>query len=173
LLPLGAAVVGTYAVAATFAGVLQPLFLSMNVRIFRSQKEIPLRGLIRVSMGMATVGALVGAVAYIVVEPVFGSAYAEAAAPAFWLSLGSGGNGTFLVVRGLLERSGRPELSSAIQVGFLVLVAATLGATVALGFGLLGVSVMTVPLQFVRAVAAVHICRRVGAVTVPASTEYD
>lgn len=147
--PLGLESVGRYAIAGLFGAVLNPLYASIATRVFRARSSASRSTTARDFLLVSTMAIIVASCAIFIVGPVFGDDFAEARMPAAVLALGSISFGAFLVTRALLDREGRPGITSVLQLLHLALIAAVV-PFVASRSGLLAATVAVVLLQVVR-----------------------
>lgn len=129
LLPSGTAAVGLFAVAQLWASLLNPFYLAGGVRVFRSKSTTP--EVPRLMLALFLPAGCLAVIGYFVVPWLFGEEFAPAAPLAALLSVGSAGTGCFLVYRSVLDREGKPEVSSKVQLYYLLAILISVPAIVA------------------------------------------
>ena len=158
ILSIGTSAVGIFAVGGVIASLPTPLYRATGQQLFRVD-DLTTRAWHRARQqtAVAWMIAVVAGIAGLWLVPfVYGSEYEEAGVVALILTIGSLGDGVFVLCRGWMDRVGKPGRSSAIALVHVVLVALIV-PVVAATIGLYAAAVASAGLVFVRGAMSLYV----------------
>ncbi len=161
ILSISKSAVGIFAVGGVIASLAIPLYHATGQHLFRSE-QLTASGWRKASQqtALAWIMAVAASVAGLWLIPiVYGSAYEQAGVVALILTIGSLGEGLFILCRGWMDHTGRPGRSSGIAMIHVVSILAIV-PVVAATLGLYAAAIASAALQLGRGGLSLYVRSR-------------